>query len=160
MVLDGALCINCNLFGGEASHNASKLTFLFKLPFNQWGTVLKHFKDHQLKSPIHQTSTLRATEFKAGMEGTAQPINIMCDSMISKTVDLNRCKLLTIAARVILCTRQNISLRSHRDDSQYDNNIKHNPGNFQAILQYLSKYGNNALFQEHLATAPKSATYQ
>ena len=52
-VLDGAFCINCVLFGGESSHNASRLTYLYKLPFNQWSTAVQRFNDHATKSPVH-----------------------------------------------------------------------------------------------------------
>ena len=39
--LDGAFCINCVLFGGESSHDSSKLEHLYESPFCNWNVVLK-----------------------------------------------------------------------------------------------------------------------
>ena len=63
-LLDGAFCINCVLFGGESSHNATKLNHLFRSPLDCWSKALDKLKDHAIKSPIHATATIRATQFR------------------------------------------------------------------------------------------------
>ena len=60
-LLDGAFCINCVLFGGESSHNASKLNHLFRSPLDCWSKALDKLRDHAIKSPVHATATMRAT---------------------------------------------------------------------------------------------------
>ena len=55
------------------------------------------------------------------MENKAISINVQYDGMISKIVETNRKKLVPIAEAVILCGRQNVPLRGHRDDSQHYN---------------------------------------
>ena len=55
---------------------------------------------------------------------------------------------------VILCGKQNIPLRGHRDDSTSDSS---NKGNFLAILQLLAKHDEHLC--SHLQTAKKNALY-
>ena len=61
---------------------------------------------------------------------------------------------------VILCGRQNIALRGHRDDAGCFADHKNNPGNMQEILKYLKKFVNNVLFDDYMLNAAKSATYR
>ena len=158
-ILDGAFCITCVFFGGDSSHNASKLNYLFKEPFKCWPTAIKRFRDHGTKSPIHTTATLRRSHFTACMENRTTSITLQYDGLVSKQVEINRKKLLPIVEAVILCGRQNIPLRGHRDDaSNSDETCNH--GNLQAILGYLVKCGNNILFEDHYRNAPQSATYR
>jgi hypothetical protein len=53
------------------------------------------------------------------ISGAAQPINLILDANLRKEVANNRQKLVPIVDTVILCARGGISLRGHRDDSQY-----------------------------------------
>ena len=94
------------------------------------------------------------------MENRESSIKIKCDTAVLRQVELNRKKLVPIVQAIILCGRQNISLRGHQNDSSSYAEVSSNPGNFQALLNYLAKCGNNVLFDEHLRNAPKSATYK
>jgi len=59
-----------------------------------------------------------------------------------KQITENRNKIKPIIEAIILCGRQNISLRGHRDDvclvitKSDDNDLKNNEGNFREILCY------------------------
>ena len=72
----------------------------------------------------------------------------------------NREKLVPIVGTILLCGRQNIALRGHRDDAKHYNDVHNNPGNMQEILKFLARFGKNALFEDHMLNAPKSATYR
>ena len=61
--------------------------------------------------------------------------------------------LRAIISTIILCGKQNISLRGHRDDST---GTASNKGNFHAILMLLGNSDKN--LQEHLLTGRKNAT--
>ena len=159
-ICDGAFCINCVLFAGESSHNSSKLVYLFKLPLKDWANACLRLKDHNSKSNLHATATLRATQFKLSMEDKITPINVQYDKIVSNQVQLNRMKLKPIIEAILLCGRQNIALRGHRDDSKYLDEAKYNPGNLQALLSFLDRCGQNKVFDDHIATAPRSATYR
>ena len=71
----------------------------------------------------------------------------------------NRRKLKSICETIILCGRQGIALRGHRDDRvhlQQDPQGSH--GNFQALLQFRIDSGDIVL-QQHLASGPWNAIY-
>ena len=61
--------------------------------------------------------------------------------------------LRAIISTIILCSKQKIPLRGHRDDST---STASNKGNFHAILMLLSKSDKN--LQEHLLTGRRNAT--
>ena len=159
-LLDGAFCINCVLFGGESSHNASKLHHLFRSPLDCWSKAVDKLKDHALKSPIHATATIRASQFRRCMENEVESIDIQLNNKVSEQVRQNRDNLKSIVAAIVFCGRQNIALRGHRDDSASLQNDANNPGNLQALLGFLSEHGNNVSFRGFLASAPRNASYR
>lgn len=94
------------------------------------------------------------------MANKSKAIDVQLNKIVDSQIKENREKLIPIIGAIILCGRQNIALRGHRDDAQRYNSDKHNPGNLQEILKFLELYGNNSVFEEHMANAPRSATYR
>ena len=155
--LDGAFCLPCVLFGKCIGPYGSKLTRLVKSPFSDWSCASRVFNDHQCKSDVHKTSILSMQNFCLVMEDKIKPVNKMHDVAFDRTVSLNREKLNSIVKTVILCGRQNIPLRGHRDDSShYDTR---DCGNFQALLNFRVESGDKVL-EDHFKKAPKNATYR
>ena len=148
------------MFGGEICHNASKLTCLYKVLFTDWAKATVRFHDHGLKSEIHKNATLKATHFREYMENRRTSIDVVMNSQINQQVRINRAKLIPIVEAIVMCGRQNIPLRGHRDDLQYCNLTSNNPGNLQAILAYMKKCGKNEVFNQHYFAAPRKATYR
>ena len=161
-VCDGAFCINCVLFGNanESSYGVHILTHLFKSPFCGWPKALQKFRNHAQKSHVHKSSSIKALQFRLNFESKAKPIDVQLNTIANERIEKNRKKLNPIVQAIILCGRQNIALRGHRDDSKHYEDDKANPGNLQEILKFLGRCGENALFDEHLQSAPKSATYR
>ncbi|XP_046862997.1 52 kDa repressor of the inhibitor of the protein kinase-like isoform X1 [Xenia sp. Carnegie-2017] len=91
------------------------------------------------------------------MLGKADGINEQADSLLSKRIKYNRCILRAMVETVILCGRQNLALRGHRDDSSHYSSS--NPGNFQALLDYRISSGDKVL-AEHFKLSKKTATYR
>lgn len=110
---------------------------------------------HASTFPIHQA-------LLSQISGAAQPINLILDANLRKEVANNRQKLVPIVDTVILCARGGISLRGHRDDSQYHQEIggysTGQVGNFVDILNYGVRRGDKVL-EEHLKTCGKNQTY-
>ena len=104
-VFDGAFCVNCVLFGGESSHNASKLDYLFKSPFKNWAKATTKFTHHAEKSPIHQTATLPALHFRSCIENKTASIDTMLNNKIFEQIHLNREKLAPVVEAVLLLGR-------------------------------------------------------
>ena len=74
----------------------------------------------------------------------------------------NRRKLVPIVDTIKLCGRLGLSLRGHRDDSQYHPDIGSysldSVGNFVELLNFRVRAGDTTL-EEHLKTCPKNASY-
>ena len=91
------------------------------------------------------------------MENKVKPVDKMHDVAFDRTVSQNREKLESIVKTVILCGRQNIPLRGHRDDSShYDSK---DCGNFQALLNVRVDSGDTVM-EEHFKKAPQNATFR
>ena len=74
------------------------------------------------------------------------------------TVELNRQKLRSIIKTVVLCGKQNMELRGHRNDSSHLEESSGNPENFQALLNFRVEAGDKVL-ANHFANGPRNATY-
>lgn len=156
---DGAFCVNCVLFGGESTHNASKLQRLFKTPLNTWNIAASRFRVHEEKSPIHKTATLRASLFKTSMEQRSTQIDAQLNELRGKQIEENRKKLKPIVEGVVLLGRQAVALRGHRDDSKDQESETNNPGNLIEVLKYGARCA-GVSEHEFLNSTPKNATYR
>ena len=74
------------------------------------------------------------------------------------TVELNRQKLRSIIKTVVLCGKQNMALRGHRDDSSHLDESSGNSGNFQALLNFRVEAGDKVL-ANHFASGPRNTIY-
>ena len=93
------------------------------------------------------------------MEGKRQSVHLSLDTVLAQRVATNRLKLEAIAETILLCGRQNIALRGHRDScSDVEADPTSNHGNFLAILDFAVKRGDKAL-GDHLRTAAGNTTY-
>ena len=86
---NGAFCINCVLFAGETTHNSSKLKNLYKNN-PSWGVAPQRLRDHAIKSQVHQTATIRMTNFKLLMEQKSTSIDGQLESLRQKKIKENR----------------------------------------------------------------------
>jgi hypothetical protein len=77
-------------------------------------------------------------------------------SIAQADIAKNRFIIKCMAEAILLCGKQCIALRGHRDDSTAS--LFSNKGNFLALLDYSVKSG-NTLLSEHLKTADKNARY-
>ena len=108
---------------------------------------------------MHEDATSAMLTLKRQMEGKEKPINEACNNAMRVRIAENRNKLKPIMKTVVLCGKQNIPIRAHRDDSQYQADQTINPCNFQALLDYRIDGGDSTL-NKHFETAPKNATYR
>ena len=112
-------------------------------------------KDH------HKTAVIRSEEFLKTMTHQRPDIQCHLKQAMASRISLNRQKLHSIFKTIVFCGRQNIALRGHRDDAtdiERDVDDLENHGNFRALLNFRVDAGDNVL-AEHLATAPRNATY-
>ena len=107
----------------------------------------------------HQNAVQDASMFVKVMEDSSVRIDHQLSTLHNKKIAENRLKLRSIAETVILCGRQGIAFRGHRDDrSSLEENPTSNHGNFLALLQFRIQAGDKVL-SDHLQSAPANATY-
>ena len=96
--------------------------------------------------------------FMKVMNGKQDSISVQLNNAAKDLVAMNRKKLQSIVDTIILCGRQNIPLRGHRDTAlDLEQGASESHGNFWALLQFRVSAGDDIL-GEHLANAPKNAT--
>ncbi len=95
------------------------------------------------------------------MSGQQPNIQQRLSSVLADKISTNREKLSSIITMIILCGRQNIALRGHRDsalDLERDVDSTVNHGNFLALLKFRIDAGDTVL-DKHFSTAARNATY-
>lgn len=156
---DGAFCRFCVLFGHLTGKNSDRLDKLYKSPLKNWVSASTKFKEHQLNSEFHKAAAGCAEDFLRVQEGKMLSISEQLSDIHRNTVELNRQKLRSIIKTVVLCGKQNMALRGHRDDSSHLDESSGNPGNFQALLNFRVEAGDKVL-ANHFANGPRNATYR
>ena len=161
---DGGYCKYCILFG-KCEPTVKEMGVFVMRPFTNFKKASellgKHFhgignsKGHK----THQNALHVANMFIKAMEDSSARIENQLSILHSKKVTENRLKLRSIAEAIILCGRQGIAFRGHRDDRlSVEENPNSNHGNFLALLQFRIQAGDKIL-SDHLQSAPANATY-
>ena len=125
-------------------------------PLNKFKDAIETLRQHNKKTyHVHSVSDMLA--FMQVMNNEQPPINHQLVFAVAQQVQKNREVLKSIIKTVIVCGKQNIALRGHRDD------LKHlqqpgNHGNFHALLKFRTEAGDKTL-QTHLDKAPLNSRY-
>ena len=91
--------------------------------------------------------------FRSVMEQSVLPIHHQLQSAVCLQIKRNREKLMSVLKTVVLCGKQNISFRGHRDDSKYLSEDSQKCGNFRIDA-------GDVVFKRHFERAPRNATYR
>lgn len=129
-------------------------------PLTQFHKALELLRKHSERK-YHKEAVLRADDCMKVMTGEQQDIRSTLNETVATRIASNRRILASIMKTVEFCGRQNISLRGHRDsatDLEKDFTGTQNHGNFLALRNFRVDSGDSTLAQ-HLATAPRNATY-
>lgn len=155
---NGGFSLPCVLFATSGYHQ-SALGILVQRPLTSFSKALELLRKHAASSH-HQTAVTRADEFLKVMRNHQPDIRRQISQTIASQVSTNREILSSIIKVVILCGRQNLALRGHRDTTDMENNDQFpaNYGNFWALLNFRVDSGDSVL-RDHLATAAQNATY-
>ena len=121
--------------------------------------ALKRLHAHHGKSPVHREATNRSIDFKARIEKKSTPIDLQFNKIKKEQIEENRKRLKFIVEAVILCGRQNIALRCHRDDTKDQLAGEVNPGSFIEILKYGVRCA-GILFEDFVKNMPANAHYR
>ncbi len=175
--IDGAFCMYCALFTSDSKK--SKHVQLVTEPFRNWKKATERFDEH-LKNVRHNSGDLsKSSHLKPGtghqnhqdcsiqakelvrvmrQERPSIESDVVLDTTLQERKQQNMAVLETIVETILLCGRQNMAFRGHRDDEKHDD-MSGNCGNFRALLNYRVNGGDEAL-KAHCERAPKNATYK
>ena len=123
--------------------------------FDTWTKKTKKFATHSGRH-YHQLAMTQAESLKTMIQKPMASIENQLREITASEIAKNRYILKSLADAILLCDRQGIALRGHRDDSTAESDS--NKGTFLALLDYSVRSGNEVL-AKHLKEASKNATY-
>ncbi|XP_054276712.1 zinc finger MYM-type protein 1-like [Macrosteles quadrilineatus] len=158
---DGAFCKYCVLF---APHGAGKgyqpLGKFCKEKFSNWKDAVEVF-DKPQNTDYHKKCLLQANQLALVSKNRQDPIDQQINSALKEQIEENRRRFRPIVETIILCGRQNIPLRGHRDHGAIDlaaGEPLDNDGNFRSLLRFRALAGDEGL-RKHLGTCKNNAMY-
>ena len=154
----GGYCLPCALFSRPAVNLRADPGVLVTKPLTNLQKALELLGKHEEK-PFHKSAVVQMDEFLKVMRNEQPSIRRQLSEATAQQVANNRQKLLSIIETIVLCRRQNIPLRGHRDsalDVEHTPNAQH--GNFWALLQFRVAAG-DVVLRDHLAQSSRNATY-
>lgn len=149
--LDSAFCLPCVLFAPDEKKENS----FTKLPgFSNWHKTGEKASDH-CNSTVHIDSMVKSESFKRRFQEPQSTMPYVLDTTRQEKIERNSKIVKWIIKVTLLCGKQCIPLRGHRENV---NNFTQNSGNFLAILRLLSE--TNDELKEHLrCPVARNATY-
>ena len=148
---DGGYCLPCVMFYASKNFRA-QAGVLVSYAFTNFKHAIETFKKHEQKD-YHKEAVVKMESFMKVMSGQQDSISVQINNAAKELIATNRKKLQSIIETIILCGRQNIPLRGHRDAGTDLERACEGHGNFWALLQFRISSG-DTLLREHLATAP------
>ena len=128
-------------------------------PFKSWGKVFQKASAHAVKN-YQLSSMTRMTEFLARYENPSQSISVIVDSELQRVMDTNQKVLESLIKIILLCGKQGLALRGHRDDKiswLEDDEAHSNEGNFVELVRFRAE--TDPVLAQHLAKSPRNARY-
>ena len=157
--LNGGLCRVCLLF--DKSDDSSKRGAFVKFPFQRLEKALSSSRKNPGAINSHEQSAYHihalqmAEDFLYNYEHPQSKIEGKIDKTKQENLVKNKYILRSIIDAILLCGKQGIALRGHRDDSTADPSS--NRGNFLSILEAFAD--RDPILKQHLENCPKNARY-
>ena len=127
---NGGFCAPCLLLATGDTVGA-----LVSWPLTKFYKATTLLKDHE-SCQYHRHALVALAEFTARMKQIRLPVIQEAQTAVAKRVCKNRSILRSIVKTIVLLGEQNIPFRGNRDDSKWIAETGHNPGNFQALLDF------------------------
>lgn len=153
---DGAYCRACVFFAPEQAGGQALGQFV-KEPFTSWIKMSQKATAHA-KNDYHDTAMTKMDEFLARYENPLQAIDTLLDNELKRVMETNPKVIESLFKVVMLCGKQGLALRGHRDDSiNWEEEGSSNEGKFVQLLRFRAE--TDPILSDHLAKSPKSARY-
>ena len=156
---NGSYCVPCLLFAHAGSgYRSTDPGVLVQSPLTQFSKALELLRKHSAKE-YHKMAVVRADQFLLVASSQQPSIQQHISKARANQISTN-CKILaSIIKTIVLCGRQCLPLRGHRDNlTDVETSVIKNHGNFWALLNFRVEAGDEIL-GDHLANAPRNATY-
>ena len=153
---DGVYCRACVVFcqyrvGG---HDLGK--FVLE-PFRYWTKTTDRATEHA-KNGYHRNAMAIMAEFLARYESPSQAVDAVLNSQTRQTMETNEKVIESLLRIVILCGKQGLALRGHRDDRiDWQSVERSNEGNFVQLVRFRAE--TDRILSAYLSKAPKNARY-
>ena len=164
----GAWCVWCCLFkvtgkaGGHNDSGGQHLGVLVNKPLVKFHNLTGKKGDLELhqNTRYHLRFAEKVNEFLLRTTDPSFDVRNMLDTSRRITQEENRTKLRPIVDTVLLCARQNIPLRGHRDCGRIidETDPEENDGNFRALLRMRMRAGDRIL-KEQCTTSRGNSMY-
>lgn len=155
---NGGYCLPCVLFARSGMQPGVDPGALVSKPFVNFRRATELLSEHADRR-YHKAAILSLEAFQGVMSQARPSIAHLIETASQQLIANNRAKLRSIVETVLLCGRQNISLRGHLDSSL---DVEKNPtaphGNFWALLDFRVSAGDTIL-RDHLAKASAHSKY-
>ena len=154
---DGAFCRACALFS-PSNVGGQDLGQFVTSPFKCWTKMTTKASTHASKE-YHRSAMTRMSEFLARYEDPSQSVDTMLDSQAQRVIDSNKQVIESLFRVAILCGKQGLAMRGHRDNKvQWDDEGERpNEGNFVQLVCF--RADTDKVLVEHLSKGPKNARY-
>ena len=156
--VDGVFCRACSFFAHDKVGGQSPGQFVTK-PFKTWPKKTQALSTHA-KASYHAASLAKMSEFVKRYKNPSQAIDTKLSSQAQKTIEENKKVIESLLHIVMLCGKQGLALRGHRDDnivwaSEGDEAANH--GNFIELVRFRAE--TDEVLRNHLQSDPKNAVY-
>ena len=128
-------------------------------PFSSWIKMSNKAKAH-MQLDYHQTCLAKMEEFMARYKNPTAAINVTFDSENRKIMKKNQKVIESLLKVVMLCGKQGLAFRGHRDDCIDFQEVRDecsNQGNFIELVRFRAE--TDQILADHLASAPRNAVY-
>ena len=127
-------------------------------PFSAWIKMSEKAAWHA-KKDYHLTAMTRMEEFLSRYENPCQAIHTLLDSEAKRMMESNQKVIESLLKIVLLCGKQGLALRGHRDDTinWEDEDGSSNDGNFVQLVRFRAE--TDPILANHLSKSPRNALY-
>ena len=155
--VDGAYCRTCVLFAPDQAGGQDIGQFVTK-PYTAWIKMSQKAATHA--KDYHLISMTKMGEFIAQYENPALAISTIVNSSTQQFMENNQKVVESLLKIVLLCGKQGLALRGHRDDRIIWSDISDehsNEGNFVELVRFRAE--TDPILAQHLINSPRNARY-
>ena len=157
--VDGVFCRACVVFAPHTVGGQALGSFVTK-PFKSWVNRSQKMNSHA-QLHYHMTCMAKMNEFVARFEHPSEAIHTKFDNETKKRMEENQKVIESLLKVVMLCGKQGLAFRGHRDDhvvwTEPDEHETGNQGNFIELVRFRAE--TDDVLRRHLEGAPKNAHY-